>query len=409
MVKAGALYFAIVIAFFIAVISGSLIMLAAHYRNTYLKEIRFNRLQNNLNAGVNYVLATDGDLGVQVLDLFGEQADSLTIERKQWGIYEMAVIKAFIFQDTLKKVMLIGVAPDANVLYLSDEDRPLSVSGTTKITGNAELPKAGMKKSYAEGKPYANDQLIYGGNTSYSSRTLKPVNEKLLKSISNHLELDHDKLPLLEEMELNVSFLNATQSYRLAEKASLNKINLNGNIMLFADSSITISASSKLTGVQLFAPFIKVEDGFNGNCQLFATDSIHIGNQIQLDYPSVAAVIRTEKSGTLPQITLGDAVNFNGVLFSYEEKRTPLQTIISLGKENHIKGEVYSTGMLKLTKGSIIDGKVSCNRFVMQTPTTLYENFLIDVTFNRKARSKYYLSANLFNTNNENKVLKWLN
>ncbi|TKC12048.1 hypothetical protein FA048_00060 [Pedobacter polaris] len=408
MLKAGALYFSIVIAFFIAVISASLIMLAAHYRNSYLKEIRFNRLQNNLNSGVKYVLAEDGNYGLKGLDLFGKDADSLIIERKQWGFYDLAVIKAFILQDTLKKVMLIGVRPDSTVLYLSDEDRPLSLSGNTKITGNAELPKAGLKKSYAEGKPYANAQLIYGGNTSFSSRSLKPINQTLLKAIKDKLDLSSKELPMLERSELKVSFLDSTQSFRLLQKANLNNVNLNGNIMLFADSSVTISASSTLNGIQLFAPFIKVEDGFKGSCQLFATDSIRIGNQVNLHYPSVAAVIRTEKSGSLPKIALGENVNFEGILFTHEEKRSPLQTIISLGKQNHIKGEVFSTGMVKLEKGVVVDGKIACNRFIMQTPTTLYENFLIDVNFNNKARSRYYLSARLFNTNNENKVLKWL-
>jgi cytoskeletal protein CcmA (bactofilin family) len=409
MLKAGALYFSIVIAFFIAVISASLIMLAAHYRNSYLKEIRFNRLQNNLSAGVKYVLASDDLSGRQTIDLFGDESDSLIIERRQWGLYELAIVKTFILQDTLKKAIWIGRCTDSTVLYLSDEDRPLSVSGNTKITGNVEIPKAGMKKSYAEGKPYANDKMIYGGKSSFSSRTLKPVDQILLKLITDKLEFNSNHLPELEITELNASFLDSTQSYKLAQKANLKAVNLNGNIMLFADSSITISASSKLNGVQLFAPFIKIEDGFKGNCQLFAMDSIRIGNQVNLDYPSVVAVIRTAASGTLPQITLGENVSFEGIIFTHEDKRSALQTIISLGKKNHIKGEIFSTGMVKLEKGIVIDGKVSCNRFIMQTPTTLYENFLIDVTFNNKARSKYYLSTNLFDNNKEKKVLKWLN
>lgn len=409
MLKAGALYFSIVIAFFIAVISASLIMLAAHYRNGYLREIRFNRLQNNLASGIKYVLADDSEIGLQTIDLFGAETDSVLIERKQWGLYELAVLKAFILQDTLKKTMLIGPKADSTVLYLSDEDRPLSVSGTTKITGNAEIPKAGMKKSYAEGKPYANDQMIYGGNTSFSLRTLKPLDQNVLKAITNQLEFNRANFPLMKTTEFNVSFLDSTQRYKLAQKAILKMVELNGNIMLFADSSITISADSRLNGIQLFAPFIKVEDGFKGNCQLFATDSIRIGNRVNLSYPSVAAVIRTAKSGSLPQIILGENVNFEGVLFTHEEKRSALQTIITLGKKNHVKGEIFSTGMVKLEKGTVIDGKVSCNRFIMQTPTTLYENFLIDVTFNNKARSKYYLSSNLFDVKKEKKVLKWLN
>lgn len=410
MFKAGALYFSIVIAFFIAVISASLIMLAAHYRNAYLKEIRFDRLRHNLNSGVTVALASDlSDNNINNFDMYGDGLDSLTVERKQWGIYDLAIIRTFVNEDTLKKAMLIGIVPDSIALYLSDEDRPLSVSGTTKITGDVVLPKAGLKKSYVEGKPYANDQLFYNGRTSFSSRTLSPVNQVVLQTIQGKFEMYNNNIPLLDTKELHVSFLSNMQSFKLTGKAKLNNVNLKGNIILIADSAITIDANSKIDGIQIYAPFINVENGFKGNCQLFATDSIHIGNQVSLAYPSVAAVISKRKTDAIPQIFLGTGVSFEGVIFTYEEKRTALQTLISLGKETHVKGEVFSTGLLKLQKGVIVDGKVSCNRFIMRTPTTLYENFLIDVTFNRRARSRYYLSARLFDSKNEKNVLKWLN
>ncbi len=410
MLKAGALYFSIVIAFFIAVISASLIMLAAHYRNSYLKENRFNRLQHNLSSAIQLVLSNQNQQhNVQFIDLFGDETDSVIIEQKQWGLYQMALIKAFVLQDTLKRAMLIGAVADSTVLYLSDENRPLAVSGKTKIIGNAKLPKAGMKKAYADGKPYENEELIYGGTTSFSSRTLNPLNENLLKTIQTQLNFNSDELPLLTVSSLTASFADSTQKFRLAQKAKLNHVNLTGNMILFADSSVSIGADSKLNGILIYAPYIKIEDGFKGNCQLFALDSIHIGNDVELQYPAVAAVIRTAQSGSLPQITLGNQVKFEGILLSYEEKRSPLQTIISLGKQTLVKGEIYSTGMLKLEKGTVINGKVSCNRFIMQTPTTLYENFLIDVRINRKARSSYYLSSKIFNVNQENKILAWLN
>lgn len=408
MVKAGALYFAIVIAFFIAIISASLIMLAAHYRNAYLKEMRLIRLNNNLAASIQYALATDENRTLVTIDLYGNKADSVIIERKQWGLYDFAVIKTFILQDTLKKSILIGVIPDSTVLYLSDEDRPLAVSGATKIIGNAQLPKAGIKKSYAEGKPYANDKMIYEGSTSLSSNSLRPLNQFFLNSIIDKLVFNGNHLPPLKMSKVKVSFLDSTQSFSLLPKANLSNVSLDGNIILFADSSITIGASAMLKDVQVYAPFIKVEDGFVGNCQLFATDSIQIGNNVKLNYPTVAAVIRTEKSAPLPMISVGSDVIFSGILFSYEKKRTPLQSIVSLGKKTTVKGEVFCAGVLKLQKGATVAGKVSCNGFLMETSTNIYENLLIDVNFNNKARSKYYLSAKLFDSKNDNKVLKWL-
>lgn len=411
MLKAGALYFAIVIAFFIAIVSASLIMLAAHYRNSYLKEIRYSRLLNNLNSGIEYTLAnTAAAEGTQGIDLFADELDSIELTKKKWGIFDLAVLKSFVLQDTVKRAFLIGIPPDSTTIYLSDEDRPLSVSGHTRITGNVELPKAGIRQSYAEGKPYdGGKELIFDGKTNNSTRTLKPLDEKLLKQLKAVFATKDQQLPSLHANELQVSFLDSTQQFQLPQIANLSNVKLKGNIILVSDSTVTISASAELDGIQVYAPLIKVEQGFKGNCQLFAIDSILVANNVEFKYPSVLGVLRTEKSVLQPQVVLGDNVKLDGVIFSYEEKRSALQTLVALGKDTRVQGEIYSTGLLKVEKGSKVNGKVSCNRFLMKTPLTLYENFLIDVTFNNKARSKYYLSSKLFKGQQQNQVLKWLN
>ena len=121
-------------------------------------------------------------------------------------------------------------------------------------------------------------------------------------------------------------------------------------------------------------------------------------------------IIKEQNSKLQAKIVLGSSSVFSGVLFSYEEKRSDLQTMISLGKESLVKGEVYVSGFVKMEKPLTVEGKVSCNRFIIQTPTTLYENYLIDIIINRNRRSKYYLSSSLFESEQkENRVLKWLN
>jgi len=411
MVRAGALYFAIVISFFIAVISASLIMLVAHYRNGCLKEIRYSRLLNNMDSATAYAMADkEGSLDtLRYLNLFGT-GNSVGMVKKDWGIYESVSLETHVMQDTLKRAFLLGKSTelDSVVLYLSDEDRPISVSGKTKVTGNALLPKAGVKQSYVEGRPYENDKSIYGW-ISDSERKLPTLNEAMLKTIKSRLEIDLHKMPVLGSQNLNISFQDSVQIYRISGLVPLRN-ELSGHIILYSDTAIVISASAKLHDVQIYAPSIQIEKGFKGNCQLFARDSIVVGDDVQLNYPSVLAVLRVKKSINQRKIVLGKNVQLEGILFSEEAVRTSQQTMISLGKDNKVKGEIYCTGLLKLEKGTVVDGKVACNRFIMQTPSTLYENFLVDVYFSRKARSRYYLSAKLFDeAKTQNKILKWLN
>lgn len=410
MLKAGALYFAIVMAFFIAVITASLIMLAAHFRTSYMKEMRYTRLLTNLNSGIAYVLADGDSTAKKEIDLFNKQADSVLIERKSWGIYDVAVVRAHILGDTIGKVFFTGIntEKDLDVLYLSDEDRPLSVSGKTQLTGNGVLPKAGLKQSYAEGKPYTGNKEMIDGKITSSSRTLKGLNSSLIKSLESKFKTDIKLFRTSNPAKLNVSFKDSTRTFILPPGTRIDG-ELDGNIILISDSSVVISATAKLNHIQIYAPSVKVEAGFKGRCQIFARDSVVIGDNVHFNYPSTVGVLRMAGAADQPAITFGNNLLFNGIIFSYEDKRSTMQTLIGFGKESRLNGEVYSTGLVKVQKGMVIAGKVSCNRFIMQTPVTLYENFLIDVIFNRKARSKYYMSSRLFEGQAKEKgVLEWL-
>lgn len=409
MLKAGSLYFSIVIAFLIAVISASFMMLATHYRNTYLKEIRHAKLRRNLNSGIIYALADDSLFtGHRSIDLFADQTDSLMITKKQWGAFELVTLAAFIQTDTLKQAFLVGNQTDSTALYLADEDRPLSISGNTKITGNVSIPKSGMRKAYVDGKAYLNKELIYHGKIDFSERKLVPLNLSVLKGIKENLK-GNKTFPMLNSHERYVSFLDSVQQFKLPKIAELSDVKLKGNIILFSDSIVNIAASAQLDGIQIYAPIINVANNFKGNCQLYALDSIVVGSDVNFNFPSVIAIVSLPQSESQSQIRIGENLHFDGILLSCEEERSPLQTLISLGRKTAINGEIYVNGLLKFENDMVVNGKVACNTFVMRSKGVLYENFLIDATFNRLARNKYYLSSPLFENNKERKVLKWLN
>lgn len=409
MVKAGALYFSIVIAFLIAILSASIIMLAAHYRNSYLREVRFGRINANMNSAIRLVLAdTTIKQGETKIDLFGDELDSVHLQKDRWGVYELIVLKTFVLEDTLMKTFLTGHLAEPVTLYLRDEDRPLAISGDTRITGNIRIPKAGLKKSYAEGKPYSGNEMVYQGNTAYSERTDEALNGDLINKLTERF-----KQPMkgdgLEIALMPVPFDGETKFILLSPHARLANVSISGKVILLSDSSVVIEQSAKLKGVQVFAPYIKIMDGAELNGQFFARDSISIGSGSTFSYPSVIGLLKADSDKSIGQMNFGPNVHVEGMVFSYGKQNGPLQQAINFGKDNLIHGEVYSTGIVKLEKGVQIKGKVSCGRFMMKTPSTLYENFLIDVKLNVKARSKYYLSSDLMSNDRERKVLQWLN
>lgn len=412
MIKAAALYVAIIIALVIAVLSGSLIATAYYYRWSLQKSKKQQRLLLNLESGSNLLLSKDFNIQEELIsiDLYSLTRDSISIRKKNWGIFELGEVYAFEQLDTMKKSFLIAkeIKKDQTVLYLSDEDRPLSISGSSRISGNAFLPKSGIRQAYVDGKGYTSKQLVYG-KIKESGRDLPTFNETKLNWLKKQLN-DTVFYEAVSEDSLINSFFKSTLKLNIKKNEILDKY-LKGNIIVYADSVLKISSSAFLEDVLVFAPAIIIEKGFRGSGQFFATDSITLEEDVRLHYPSCLGVIKDEKARHQPKISLANNVHFGGLIFTDEKERSTLQTMLSIAKNTFVEGEIFVKGMLKIEKPITIKGKVSCHRFIIQTSTTLYENYLIDVNLDRKRLNKYYLSSNLWEQNKalSNKILKWLN
>ncbi|AOM76529.1 hypothetical protein [Pedobacter steynii] len=412
MVKASALYIVVIVSLLIAVISASLLTIAFYYRLGVQKKVRQERLLVNLQSGCEALLSggfnTDDEF--HLMDLYGNQKDSLIFRKEIWGVYELGTVKAFELKDTVQRTFFIGDAfSDPNAIYLADEDRPLSISGKTALTGDAKLPKSGLQRAYVDGQPYEGKELITGKITK-SDRDLPSLNLKFLEEINKRLKKAEGP-PRPAADSLFNTFFNTVQLYKLRpDQRTIKDVKLRGKIILVSDTIINIAASAVLEDVQIYAPAIVVDSGFTGSCQLFARDSIIIGKDCKFNYPSFAGVFKPEDGKVQAKINIGEGGTFAGILLSYEKKQSDLQTLISLRKNSEVRGEVFATGYIKLEREVTVYGKIYAKRFMMQTPNTLYENYLIDFTLNRKLLSKYYLSSPIFKTAvPDQKILKWLN
>lgn len=412
MLKAATLYLVIIISLLMAMISVSLLSVAFYYRLEHLKKARFDRLSSNLESGTSMILSSGylTDSIDVIKDLYAEKEDSVVLNQIKWGAFELNTVKAFELKDTLRRVFLSARSyRDSSAIYLADEDRPLSVSGNTQITGNGELPKSGLKQSYVDGRAYAGKELIKG-KISDSGRSLPSLDEERIARLVKHFN-DPTGIDFIPGDSLVNSFFAPLKVYHLTtEQQEISGMKIKGKIMLVSDTTLKLGADLVLEDVLVFAPGIVVSDGFKGSCQLFARDSIVIGKNCDFLYPSFAGVFKRDSSQLQSRVSLGEGSHFAGILLSYEKKRTELQTMVALGKNSLLKGEVYATGYIKLESPLTVYGKVYARTFIMQRSTTLYENYLIDVVFNRHLLSKYYLGSALFKrSETEHEILKWLN
>jgi len=417
MLRASALYLVIVIALVVGVLCSAVIVSAYFYKQQYQQKFRYDQLAHNLNSAVSIALASGDEAykNAKVLSLFGGDNDSVTVKRIAWGVYDIGACSAFIQKDTLLKAFSIGATIDSvkwGTLYLIDEDRPLSVSGKTLIKGNVFIPKAGVKEAYVDGQAYQGDKRIVLGTKHNSERTLPVLTVdrlNLLHELNNVMLSADTVLPRTDS--LRASYFGPTKRIDLKKHvATLMNIKLGGNMVIRSDTTVTIENSAVLNNILIFARSIIVKDGFKGNCQLFATDSIGVHKNCTFNYPSCLGIIREKNDQSMQaRIRLGEETVVNGILFTYEKEKSKLQTLIDLGNKVKVYGQVYAMGLLKFNKGGEINGGVFVNRFLYKSTFTTYENYLINVKLDESGLSRYYLTSTLLPVaGKKQKVLQWL-
>lgn len=415
MVRASALYMVIVIALVIGLICSSLVAVAYFYRAEYQKKFRNDRLSHNLQSGINLLLTTPDSsyLKQTKISLFGTDADSIILERKPWGIYDIGTIKSFVQQDTIYKAFTMANSIDSTkwaALYIVDDDRPLSLSGKTRIEGNAYLPKAGIQTAYVDNKAYEGDKRLVIGKKNTSAKHLPLMDSIRLNSLDRHFSQAGGNLTGADS--LNWPFFKPTKILDFKDKPhTLSKVSLKGNIVLRSDTTLTLDSTVKLDNILIFAKTIIVQAGFEGTCQLFATDSIAVGKHCRFSYPSCLGIVRskTKKLSGQAKISIGEATNISGVIFTWEKTSGGLKPLIQLGKKDTIRGQIHSQDALAFKDSCVIYGSIFSNRFLYQNSFTLYENYLINLQVSSKELSPYYLSSGLLpGSSKKRKILQWL-
>jgi len=419
MLKASAMYIVIVIALVIGLLCSSLIVAAFFYRIEYQKKFRYDQLDNNLNSGINILLAGNDTSysSARTISLFNNGADSVTLKRIFWGMYDIGTSVTFIQKDSLYKTFSIAYNIDSTkwaALYLIDEERPVSLSGKTAIIGDVYIPKAGITTAYVDNKAYQGDKRLVIGKKYNSNKTLPLLSEDRLAQFQQLINANHSGDSLLNHIDsLKQSFLLPAKYFNFKKKVqTLSNMNLSGNIILFSDTTINVDSTASLNNIIVFAKSIHIKSGFHGNAQFFAKDTIKADSNCRFTYPSCFGILRFDKPGIVPAqetIYLGNHTILSGILFNYEKIESSLKPMIDLGKGVKITGQVYSQGIIR-TKDSVeVDGSVFTSQFLYQNSFTLFQNYLINVTMNSKALSPYYLTGDLTPVaGKKKKVLQWL-
>ena len=402
MLKAGSLLYAIFIALLITSVATTFVLFAYYSRLHNQQYEAKTRALLRLNAALNYLkVETKEEAWKASKILFEEEpASQVQLQSEPWGVFRLIAAKTGFKQDTFKKAAIVGYAPQKEepvALYLADKNQPLSLAGDARIRGNAYLSERGIKRAYIEGRSYSGKTTLEGIK-KLSKSQLPAVNPMLESAIEMQLQkgipLAMDTVYLYDEesTEGYLSIERSAHQERLgvysAENIHLQAGKLIGPIIIKSEKEIALGADLKAEHLLLLAPKIVIASGFRGSVQAMASDSILIGSEVDLLYPS-ALVVKSEQKAAY--IEVGEKSIVRGEVALLGDPNKVQSALIKINKEAVVEGNVYSAKAIALQ--GRIHGMATMEKFYLKTKSSVYENHLLDGVIDRNQLPEAYIGA----------------
>ena len=404
--KGGALYVAVIISILISIILSLFIVLA--YYNVQSVQSQNSLMQLHLSMEGGFEIAQSNFYNNSSGNTWQKMPynnDSVMVKKMAWGCFTLVDVKAKNAHFNIHKTGLFG-APSTmdTALMVTEQNRPIGLAGKIKFNGACYLPKAGVKSAYIEG-------------TSFS--VLNSIRPYIKQAPSYIPEIDENYLKTIEESQsvLNpytdslISFIPDVLVQSFQKKTSviqqssltLNAQILSNNIKIIASDLITIENTCQLNNVLLIARKVVFKKGFKGIVHVIAKDSIVTEDECEFNYPSSFCVYSNVNSirpnPIVRGIFFGMKCKFKGGLLAVNNASQSSRMLIKLNRDFELIGNAYSSNYTD-AQGSLY-GSVFCQTLLLQTPSGVYENHLLNCLIDPKTYGVNLTVPNWFKEKNK--------
>jgi len=411
---ASSILYALIIIVVLALTSTALITLSSYQKMLFERDGLQERLSRHAVSGMELLLKSRETIGKQpmLLPLGRYLEDTILLSSEPWGMFDLVNVRVWRHtvwrEEEVSLTALIGLSPDSigqAALYLPDNAQPLSLVGDSHLRGTAYLSQKGVKAGMVDTRGFSGIHLLEGDERR-SGRNMPLVDTSrisTLQAFKSKLARGQSKLTASTIVPFDSAAMRMT-----GKTIRLDGQYLEGKIVVVADSLIRVGKTAHLKDILLFAPVIQIDSGFIGIIQAFASNNIIVGDNVTLPYPSALVVLGNRRVAVQGMLTIGERCSVGGLVFSWGDgARRELLPKVFIGKGTVIMGQVYADGWLDL-KGTV-NGNVSCRNFLLQTPTSIYENHLLDATIDASKRPPYFIGSMLIGDGNVKKgLVKWL-
>lgn len=369
------------------------------------------RLLDRLDCAFDYlkVAGLEEELNQKFLE--ENELDDVTASLNYWGAFLLAKSSVKDKNDVYSKVALMAHAyPEPIALYLVEHDQPLSLSGASKIIGNAYLPRKKLRHGFIEGVSFFGDFMI-DGSTMTSSRSNLSLPESFIKHCEalffgiTEFTLENKDWP---EDGWQQSFEENTILFTSQNPITIENQRFLGNVLIKSDSDVMIDSSAELEDVTIIAPRITVKSGFKGNVHLLANEALIVEAKSKLTYPSSIILYNGEEQieDNLLKIDIESNASVEGeVILGCHSKNQ--NAMIAIDEGAIVYGNVYSSKKVEL-RGTV-NGSIRCDRFILNSTSSIYENYILNGIVKAFDKEDNYLGFNWPESQDTKSIAKWLN
>ena len=396
-VKANALYIVVSIAIVVGVLLFGLLTLSGVFSKAETRFLIQNKLILNVRSGLELCLASPELPEDKVFDLFQEEKDSLRIQSKPYGVLTDVKLSAFHVDDSLYKRVLLGnksTRKSKTAIYLANSNKALGLCGNVKLNGNVFVPERGIERSYIEGRNFVGSEL-FSGSKQTSKSSLPAIHPQIIGNISAVYAIN-DGAVYRDDLDTIVS-KSSTLVLKAEEGIVLDKV-VKGKVMIVSSNFIRVGSRAELENVILKAPVIVFDREFEGSAQVFARDSIIVGEGCYLKYPSALVLKSPSKPNYSPKIVLGvDAKLAGNIILQQPSFNLRNNGIVTLNKGVVVNGTVYSEGYTQL-RSCEVQGEVYTKKLFLKTRSSIYENTLLNVVIDPSKKEKDMIDLGIQNS-----------
>lgn len=409
--KGGALYIALIISILIGTILSVFILLSNFNNRETITRLSQTQLQWNLESAINLVQSESFVPAENYQWKKNEfNDDSIKIKKLQWGAFVLISAETKNRHQYLQKTGLFGINSFKDTaLMVNDFGRPVNLAGTISFNGYCYLPKGAYKTTFIEGQGFSSTGDISGNIKSAPAYIPEPGKQfiEALESCTKEISSTTDSIITNIDVVQN-KFTAKTAIYQTSN-LRLERNNLKGNIKIIINNEVIIDKDAHLEDVLIIAKKVRIRKEFKGSLQVIASDSIIVEENSVLNYPSSLIVHKKENTlhDGMGTISISKNCRIEGAILclSSAKAETP-NVIIAIDKECEVNGLIYSSGYAGI-QGKITDN-IFAKKLLLKTPSSVYENHLLNCEIDSKKYSNIIAVPALFENSNLNRCVKWL-